>query len=86
MYNFVDVNQISEAVILPSEALCLNGEYIENLIPGYRTLTVEGREALSPELDYFSVGSSDGATRKSKRTLTLVILQSWGFHCIVIQP
>ena len=67
MYNFVDVNQISEAVILPSEALCLNGEYIENLIPGYRTLTVEGREALSPELDYFSVGSSDGATRKSKR-------------------
>lgn len=67
MYNFVDVNQTSEAVILPSEALCLNGEYIENLIPGYRTLTVEGREALSPELEYFSVGSSDGATHKSKR-------------------
>lgn len=67
MYNFVDVNETSEAVILPSEALCLNGEYIENLIPGYRTLTVEGREALSPELDYFSVGSSDGATQKSKR-------------------
>ncbi len=67
MYNFVDVNRTSEAVILPSEALRLNGEYIENLIPGYRTLYVEGREALSPELDYFSVGSSDGATQKSKR-------------------
>lgn len=67
MYNFVDINETSEAVILPSEALCLNGEYIENLIPGYRTLTVEGREALSPELEYFSVGSSDGATHKSKR-------------------
>lgn len=67
MYNFVDINESSEAVILPSEALCLNGEYIENLIPGYRTLTVEGREALSPELEYFSVGSSDGATHKSKR-------------------
>ena len=67
MYNFVDVNETSEAVILPSEALCLNGEYIENLIPGYRTLTVEGREALSPELEFFSVGSSDGATHKSKR-------------------
>ena len=67
MYNFVDINETSEAVILPSEALCLNGAYIENLIPGYRTLYVEGREALSPELDFFTVGSSDGATRKSKR-------------------
>ena len=67
MYNFVDINETSEAVILPSEALCLNGEYIENLIPGYRTLTVEGREALSPELDFFTVGTSDGATPRSKR-------------------
>lgn len=67
MYNFVDVNQTSEAVILPSEALRLNGEYIENLIPGYRTLHVEGREALSPEVDSFTVGSSDGASIKNKR-------------------
>ena len=67
MYNFVDINETSEAVILPSEALCLNGEYIENIIPGYRTLYVEGREALSPEVDSFTVGSSDGASIKNKR-------------------
>lgn len=69
MYNFKDViaNEVSESSVLPSEALCFNGEYIENLIPGYRTLQVEGREALSPELSTFDTGSSDGTQIKNKR-------------------
>lgn len=66
MYKFIDVNEASES-ILPSEALKLNGEYIENLIDGYRTLNVSGREALSPELDYFETGVRDGSKIKSKR-------------------
>ena len=41
MYEFRDtIERVSEGVILPSEALMINGEYIEHLIPGYRTLTV----------------------------------------------
>ena len=56
MYEFRDVNEYSEGTKLPSEALKINGEYIENLITGYRTLTVSGREALSPELNYFETG------------------------------
>lgn len=67
IYNFVDTIEASENSVLPSEALKLNGEYIENIIPGYRTLHVAGREALSPELDYFETGIRDGATRKYKR-------------------
>lgn len=67
MYNFVDVLRPSGEFILPSEALRLNGTYIEMLIPGYRTLTVSGREALSPELTYFETGSRDGSTLKNKR-------------------
>lgn len=67
MYNFIDVNQTSGAVSLPSEAMQINGEYIENLITGYRTLTVEGREALSPELSTYETGIRDGATLKNKR-------------------
>ena len=47
MYHFIDVTEVSEGNLLPSEALKLNSEYIENLIPGYRTLAVSGREALS---------------------------------------
>lgn len=46
MYKFIDTNEVSESV-LPSEALNMNGEYIEHLIPGYRTLSVRGRESLS---------------------------------------
>ncbi len=67
MYNFIDVNEASESVILPSEALQINGEYIENLISGYRTLNVSGREALSPEVESFTTGIRDGSRMKNKR-------------------
>ena len=75
MYNFVDTVGKQTSYILPSEALMINGEYIENLIDGYRTLSVSGREALSPEIDTFSVGIRNGSTFKSKkypaRTITV---------------
>lgn len=67
MYNFIDVNEVSEGVALPSEALQINGEYIENVIPGYRTLNVSGREALSREIASFETGVSDGETLKNTR-------------------
>ena len=67
MYNFIDVTETSEGTFLPSEALKINGEYIENLIPGYRTLTVEGREALAPEVYTFETGIRDGSGLSSKR-------------------
>ena len=67
MYNFIDVNETSEGTLLPSEALQLNGEFIEDLIKGYRTLTVTGREALSSELETFETGNRDGSELKYKR-------------------
>lgn len=67
MYKFIDVMETSGGVSLPSEALKINGEFIENLITGYRTLTVEGREALSPELSTDETGIRDGSTIKNKR-------------------
>ena len=66
MYNFVDINEVSGS-ILPSEALQINGEYIEELIPGYRTLSVTGRESLSPEIETYETGVRDGAKVKNKR-------------------
>lgn len=66
MYTFIDVSETS-AGVLPSEALQINGEYIEDLITGYRTLHVKGREALSPELETFETGARDGSTLKMKR-------------------
>lgn len=67
MYNFIDVNEVSDGVVLPSEALKINGEYIENQISGYRTLTVAGREALSPDVLSYTTGVRDGSRLKSKR-------------------
>lgn len=67
MYNFIDVTEALEENVLPSEALKINGEYIENLISGYRTLNVMGREALSPDVQTFETGYRDGTKLKSKR-------------------
>lgn len=67
MYNFRDTIESSEGLALPSEALQINGEYIENLIEGYRTLHVRGREALSAELGVYEVGVRDGAKLLSHR-------------------
>lgn len=74
MYNFVDTTEVSEGTLLPSEALCINGSYIENCIKGYRTLTVSGREALSPEIETLETGTKDGSTLKSKRFPARIIL------------
>ena len=67
MYNFVDTIEHTSEAILPAEAMSFNGEYIENLIDGYRTLYVKGRDTLSPEIEIGEVGVRDGAYLKNKR-------------------
>ena len=52
---------------MPSEALKLTGEYIENLIPGYRTLHVSGRELLGCEIEDYEIGNMDGTQYRGKR-------------------
>lgn len=67
MYRFVDITEAAEGMELPSEAMQINGEYLEDLVPGYRTLSVSGRESLSPEIESFHTGIRDGSSRKSRR-------------------
>lgn len=67
MYNFIDTTESQSSVSLPSEALRINGEYIEDIVSGYRTLYVSGREALSPELKTFETGIRDGSKLAAKR-------------------
>jgi predicted phage tail component-like protein len=66
LYEFKDTIEVSEGITLPSEAMQINGEYIENVIVGYRTLQVSGRESLAPELDLLET-AQDGARLKNKR-------------------
>lgn len=67
MYNFVDVIESQEGALPPSEALKFNGEYIEDIIPGYRTLYVSGREVIEAELISSEIGVADGSKYRRKR-------------------
>lgn len=67
MYNFVDTNGYAEGTALPSEALKINGAYLENKVTGYRTLYVKGREMLAPDIETYETGVRDGSTFQSKR-------------------
>ncbi len=44
----------------PAEAMLIDGQYIEDLIPGYSTLQVSGRELLSQSVEKQTIGKSDG--------------------------
>lgn len=62
MYEFVDtIEAVSANTALPAEALQINGSYIENLVDGYRTLTVSGREMLNAELEELTIDSVNGS-------------------------
>lgn len=73
MYSFVDTTESPGSVQLPSEALKLNGEYIENQIEGYRTLYVTGREILPQELTTYETGIRDGSNLSYRRYPSRII-------------
>lgn len=73
MYKFVDTTESQSGSNLPSEALEFNGEYIEEMIPGYRTLHVSGREMIGNELTDMEVGITDGSRYQHRRYLPRTI-------------
>ena len=58
---------------LPMEAMSINGEYIENIIDGYRTLTVSGRELFGASIDAYEVGATPGAYFRGSKLPTRTI-------------
>lgn len=60
MYKFTDTNENNISKILPAEAMSFNGEFLENRIPGYRTLNVVGRELATTEIQSYQLGIRDG--------------------------
>lgn len=69
MYGFVDTtkNQAIPTGEYPSEAMKINGQYLEDLVPGYRTLTVSGREAFLKELETQNTAARSGVLIKNRR-------------------
>lgn len=81
MYGFIDTTEQQQDSPLPAEALQINGEYIENLIEGYRTLSVQGREALSAEVSTESAGLRPGSVYISKKYPERVITVRYQLVC-----
>lgn len=68
IYGFHDVSDYTKPRgELPSEALCINGIFIENIIPGYRTLYTEGRDGNSREVSQAESSDRDGARFRAVR-------------------
>lgn len=77
MYSFTDTNEAKTQKVLPSEAMFVNGEALEDLVEGYRTLGVSGRELLESEIESLRRGRSNGEKFKYKRNPSRVIEVSY---------
>ena len=64
IYDYIDTTEHTSQTYLPAEAVSLNDVYLENIIDGYRTLYVKGRESLEVELSTYTVGVADGEKLK----------------------
>lgn len=69
MYDFIDITESQTGSNLPSEAISINGEYIEEHLPGYRTLYTEGREMLESEVTEIQIGTQNGTRYQYKRDI-----------------
>ena len=59
MYSFTDAGNVTDTDIArPSEALSIDGVYIEDKIPGYRTVTVSGRESYDMQYSEYRIGNT----------------------------
>lgn len=52
LYDFIDTVPVTDTTetekVYPSEAVTINGKYLEDLIDGYQTLFTTGRELIAP--------------------------------------
>lgn len=69
MYAFVDTcDHITDSTdLLPAEAVQVNGQWLDQIVPGFRTLNVSGRELPDSEIDDYTIGNMDGAQFRNQR-------------------
>lgn len=67
MYNFKDIDSKESSTLLLSEYLKYDGIILEQIIPGYTTLSIEGRELFSPEIMTKEITGVDGSHYYGRR-------------------
>ena len=74
-YKYNALTGYQENVYMPSDAMKVNGEYLESIVDGYQQLVVSGRGILAQEVEHLQVPGKDGAhlvrTYTSPRILTI---------------
>ncbi|MFT8412289.1 MAG: distal tail protein Dit [Schleiferilactobacillus perolens] len=67
MYDFRETTPytLPDNPSLPTEAVAIDGKYLDQVIEGFRTLTVSGRELEKQELDTLTIGSIRGSFLRS---------------------
>lgn len=66
MYAFIDTTQPASQTHLPPEAFSYNGIWPDEQIPGFRTLSVSGREILTKEISENKRDGFDGSEFKNR--------------------
>ena len=66
-YSFHDIADSPNENDLPAEAMSYNGVYFEEVIPGYSTLNVSGRETIPVDISDYNRSLGDGRIYKSRR-------------------
>lgn len=74
-YQYSPLNSYRDDAFAPSDAMKINGEYIEDIVEGYQQLVVSGRGIMTQEIEYLQIPGKDGArqlrTFTAPRTLTV---------------
>lgn len=67
IYRFIDTADRTPRADIPAEAMNINGQYLEDVVPGYRTLSVAGRESMSAEVNTLDAGRENGVQYNYRR-------------------
>lgn len=67
LYEFTDTLSMPKDSPLPSEALNIDGKFLEEIVPGYRTLNVVGRELAATQVQTHQLGIRDGTRQVYSR-------------------
>ena len=66
----MDIESYFKSLGVPQCGVSVNGEYLENVIYGYRTSSVSGRNNVTTDINEATAGYTDGAKYRSKRQKT----------------
>ncbi|MDG4966254.1 phage tail family protein [Lactococcus lactis] len=79
MYNFTDTKE-KGSVLLPEEAINVDGFFLDREITGFSTLTIDGRESLGVSMDDYVIPRSNGIKIRNKALKERVLVVHYAIN------